>query len=149
MHTPMNAHPHPREQTTRTDRSVLLAEERFFAALNDGDREALENVVAEDCVLIDVLTGSEVPRSDFVHLVGSGRLVFESIERLGARVRWYGGTAIVTGQTRMSGRFDKQTFQVRSRYTHVYAEDRGGLRLVNAQGTPAPAPAAIVKERVR
>lgn len=132
-----------------TDRMALLAEERFFAALNERDREALEHLVAEDCVLIDVMTGSEVPRAEFVDLVSSGRLVFDSIERLGARVRLYGGTAIVTGQTRMSGRFDKQTFQVRSRYTHVYAQDRGGFRLVNAQGTPVPGAVAIVTEGVR
>ena len=133
----------------RTDRMALLAEERFFAALNEGNREALESVLGEDCVLIDVMTGSEVPRAEFVEFVGSGRLAFESIERLGARVRSYGATAIVTGQTRMSGRFDKQTFQVRSRYTHVYAEDPGGFRLVNAQGTPVPAAAAIVTGGVR
>lgn len=133
----------------QTDKMALLEEERFFAALRDRNREALESVLAEDCVLIDVMTGSEVPRAEFVDFVGSGRLVFELIERLGARVRLYGGTAIVTGQTRMSGRFDKQTFQVRSRYTHVYAEDGGGFRLVNAQGTPVPAAAAIVMGAVR
>lgn len=138
-----------KEETMKTDKMALLAEERFFAALNKGDREALEEVMADDCVLIDVMTGSEVPRREFVALVGTRRLVFESIERLDARVRLYGETAIVTGQTRMSGRFDKQTFQVRSRYTHVYAEDRGGFRLVNAQGTPVPAAAAIVTGAVR
>lgn len=140
---------HHKEQSVRTERMVLFAEERFFAALHDGDREALESVVAGECVFIDVLTGSEVPRGEFVDLVGSGRLVFESIERLGSRVRWYGGTAIVTGQTRMSGRFDRQMFLVRSRYTHVYAEVGDGFRLVNAQGTPVPAAAAIVKEAVQ
>jgi ketosteroid isomerase-like protein len=132
-----------------TDKMALFAEERFFAALNEADVGTLEDVMAEECVLIDVMTGSEVARAEFIGLVGSGRLVFERIERIGARVRLYGGTAIVTGQTRMSGRFDKQTFLVRSRYTHVYAEDRGRFRLVNAQGTPVPAAAAIVTEGVR
>lgn len=138
-----------KEHSMKTDKMALLAEEHFFAALNDGDRAALESVIADDGVLIDVMTGSEILRAEFVELVGSGRLVFESIERLGARVRLYGRTAVVTGQTRMSGRFDKQTFQVRSRYTHVYAEDRGGFRLVNAQGTPVPSAVAIVTGGVR
>jgi len=132
-----------------TDKVVLQAEERFFAALSEGNRQALGEIVADDCILIDVLTGSEVPRLDFVDLVGSRRLVFESIVRMPARVRRYGGTAIVTGQTRMTGRFDAQTFQVRSRYTHVYVQHRGGFRLVNAQGTPVPAAAAIVTGAVR
>jgi ketosteroid isomerase-like protein len=138
-----------KEHLMKSDKMALLEEERFFAALNEADVGTLEDVMAEECVLIDVMTGSEVPRAEFIGLVGSGRLVFERIERIGARVRLYGGTAIVTGQTRMSGRFDKQTFLVRSRYTHVYAEDRGRFRLVNAQGTPVPAAAAIVTEGVR
>ncbi|HET6373622.1 MAG TPA: nuclear transport factor 2 family protein [Candidatus Polarisedimenticolia bacterium] len=124
------------ENPMTTEATVLLAEDRFFAALSNGDQEELAGVLADDCVLIDVMTGSEVPRSDFVGLVGSGRLVFASIERLDARVRLYGGTAIVTGQTRMIGRFDALSFRVRSRYTHVYAQDLDAFRLVNAQGTP-------------
>lgn len=141
----MNSHKH----SMNNDRMALLAEERFFAALNEADHHTLESVMAEDCVLIDVMTGSEVPRAEFVGLIGSGRLAFQSIERLDSRVRLYGGTAIVTGQTRMSGRFDKQLFWVRSRYTHVYAEDHGRFRLVNAQGTPVPSAGAIVTEAVR
>ena len=138
-----------KEHLMNTDKMALLAEERFFAALGEADRDTLESVMAEDCVLIDVMTGSEVPRADFIALIGSGRLVFESIERLDSRVRLYGGTAIVTGQTRMSGRFDKQMYWVRSRYTHVYAEDHGRFRLVNAQGTPVPSAGAIVTEGAR
>lgn len=125
-----------------TERAVLTTEDGFFAALAEGDRKTLEGAVADDCVLIDVLSGSEVPRSVFVESLGSRRLVFESIERLGARVRLYGGTAVVTGETRMIGRFDHQAFQVHSRYTHVYVHGRDGFRLVNAQGTPV-APASV------
>lgn len=124
------------------DRSVLITEDRFFAALSKGDREALGSVVADDCVLIDVMTGSEAPPSVLVESVGSRRLVFESIERLDARVRVYGDTAVVTGQTRMIGRLDARAFQVHSRYTHVYVHGRDGYRLVNAQGTPVAMAAA-------
>ena len=119
-----------------TEREVLTAEDSFFAALSRSDRLALGDVVADDCVLVDVLTGSEVPRATFVGLVGSRRLRFESIERLGARVRLYAGMAVVTGRTRMSGRFGDHEFRVHSRYTHVYVRGRDGFRLVNAQGTP-------------
>jgi ketosteroid isomerase-like protein len=121
---------------------VLMAEERFFSALSRRDRKTLESVVADDCVLIDVLTGSEVPGAVFVDLVGSERLVFDSIERLDARVRLYDTTAVVTGETQMIGRFDAQPFRVRSRYTHVYAQGPDGFCLVNAQGTPVTAAAA-------
>ena len=119
-----------------TESAVLMTEDAFFAALSKGDRRALEGAVADECILIDVLSGSEVPRSVFVESLGSRRLAFESIERLGARVRLYGDTAVVTGETRMIGSFDGQAFQVHSRYTHVYVHGPNGFRLVNAQGTP-------------
>jgi ketosteroid isomerase-like protein len=121
---------------------VLMVEDRFFLALLQRDMELLEDVVADDCVLIDVLTGSEVPRAVFVELVGSQKLVFDSIERLDVRARLYGTTAVVTGETQMIGRFDAKPFRVHSRYTHVYAQGTDGFRLVNAQGTPVTALAA-------
>ena len=121
---------------------VTAAEDRFFAALLGGDRDGLESVVGDDCVLIDVLSGSEVPRGAFLDLVGSRRVVFESIERVDARVRLYGSAAVVTGQTRMAGRFEAQPFRVHSRYAHVYVRGRQGWRLVNAQGTPIAETAA-------
>jgi ketosteroid isomerase-like protein len=124
-----------------TESAVLMAEDRFFSALSKHDCEALGDVVADDCVLIDVMTGSEVPCAVFLEVVCSRQLVFDSIERLGARIRLYGGAAVVTGQTRMIGHLDAQAFQVHSRYTHVYAHGRDGFRLVNAQGTPVAAAA--------
>jgi ketosteroid isomerase-like protein len=132
-----------KEKTTTTaEDAVLKVEDRFFAALSRRDRGALELLVADDCILVDVLTGSEVPRSVFLELVGSERLVFESIEPLGARVRMYGVTAVVNGETRMVGRFETQRFTVHSRYTHVYAHMKDGFRLINAQGTPVTAVSA-------
>jgi ketosteroid isomerase-like protein len=121
---------------------VMQSEDRFFAALTRGDRADLLNVMGDECVLIDVMTGSEVPQAVFVDLVGSQRLVFDSIDRLEGRVRLYDTTAIVTGRTRMSGRYEGHAFRVHSRYTHVYARGRNGWRLVSAQGTPVAEAAA-------
>jgi ketosteroid isomerase-like protein len=125
-----------------TESAVLAVEDRFFAALSEGDRQTLETIVADDCILIDVLTGAEVPGPLFVEALGSRRLVFQSIERLEAKARVYDGTTIVTGQTRLVGHFEAKSFQVHSRYTHVYARVRAGLRLVNGQGTPVVATSA-------
>jgi hypothetical protein len=51
------------------------------------------------------------------------------------RVRLYPCVSIVTGQTRMRGHVDRDTFETHSRYTHVYVPAAGGWRLVSAQGT--------------
>jgi ketosteroid isomerase-like protein len=68
--------------------------------------------------------------------VGSGQLIFEAVERIDARIRLYRDAAVVTGQTRMKGRYGDQSFSPHSRYTHVYVHGSDGWQLVSAQGTP-------------
>jgi len=67
--------------------------------------------------------------------VAGRQLVFESIERIDSRVRVYGSAAVVTGQTRMGGRYQQQSWSAHSRYTHVYVRGDDGWRLASAQGT--------------
>jgi ketosteroid isomerase-like protein len=115
---------------------VLAAEDMFFQALLTSDGVRLDAVVTPDFLLIDVLSGSEIARAVLVDLVGSGQLKFDAVERLDARVRLFGEAAVVTGQTRMRGRFGDQTFAAHSRYTHVYVRRGGAWQLASAQGTP-------------
>jgi ketosteroid isomerase-like protein len=115
---------------------VSAAEDGFFGALLRGDGEALRALLTPDFVLIDVMTGSEIAGALLADLVGGGQLVFESIERIDSRVRAYGSAGVVTGQTRMRGRFQDQHFSAHSRYTHVYVRADSGWRLASAQGTP-------------
>lgn len=118
-----------------TEHEVSRAEREFFDALLAGNGPGLDVVLADDFQLIDVMTGSEVPRAVLIDLVGSRQLRFDTVHLVDSRVRSYGDTAIVTGQTRMSGGFGDQAFEARSRYTHVYIREKGRWRLVAAQGT--------------
>ncbi|MGH9840107.1 MAG: nuclear transport factor 2 family protein [Blastocatellia bacterium] len=116
-------------------------EKEFFTALIEANVETLDRVLADDFVLIDVMTGSEVAKSALLDVVGGGHLKFARIDRLEFRVRVYGTTAVVTGRTEMSGRFGGQPFGAGSRYTHVFVEQGGQWRMVAAQGTQiAPNP---------
>jgi ketosteroid isomerase-like protein len=118
---------------------VLAAESRFFGALLAGDGVALRALLTADFLLIDVMTGSEIPGPVLADIVGSRQLRFDSVERLDARVRGYGPAAVVTGQTRMRGRYGEQPFSAHSRYTHVYVRSEVGWRLASGQGTPIAA----------
>ena len=122
-----------------TTEEVSAAEDRFFAALLAADGGALDALLTPDFVLVDVMTGSEIPKSALRELVAGGPLVFESIERIDSRVRAYGSAAVVTGQTRMRGRYQQQSWSAHSRYTHVYVRGDDGWRLASAQGTPIAA----------
>ena len=119
----------------------LAAERRFFDALVRGDVRALEEILADDFLLIDVMSGSEVPRAAMLDVLGSGQLKFHSIEPAEARVRRYGAAAVITGRTEMRMSFGDQAIAARSRYTHVFVEQDGRWRMVSAQGTQiAPPP---------
>jgi ketosteroid isomerase-like protein len=119
-----------------------VVEREFFRALIEANSAALERLLTDDCLLIDVMSGSEVTRAQLIDSVTSGRLQFDEINRIDYRVRPYGLLAIVTGQTEMIGSFDGQTFNVPSRYTHVFVDQGYGWRMATAQGTQIIAPPA-------
>jgi len=113
---------------------VLSLERQFFNGLI-ANVDAVEVLTSNDSLLVDVLSGSEVIKSELITVLRSGQLKFGEIESLGSRVRFYEGTALVTGSTAMSGRFGDDPFSVVSRYTHVYVRSRDRWHLVSAQGT--------------
>jgi ketosteroid isomerase-like protein len=119
---------------------VLDMDQSFFSALLSGDALALSEVLTDDFVLVDVMAGGVIRRDDLVGVVGSGEMVFASIELVGSPlVREYASTlAITVGETRMAGRFGSQSWSAHSRFTHVFVRADAGApwRLASAQGTP-------------
>ena len=87
--------------------------------------EALDRILGEDFLLIDVMTGSELKKPDLLAILRSGQLKFEAIEPVESQVRLYGITAVITGRTQMSGRFGETPFTASSRYTDVFVKDQG------------------------
>jgi hypothetical protein len=120
---------------TKTIADPMVAEQQFFSSLTSADIDTLEQILAIDFLVIDVMSGSEVTRDAFMDVLRSGILKFEVIQALEKRVRLYDDTAIVTGRTQMSGMFRGERFTLNSRYTHVYVELHGRWQLVSAQGT--------------
>lgn len=114
---------------------VLRVERRFFNALIEENSADLDQLLSDDFLLIDVLSGAEIDKATLLAAVSSDQLNFEKIDLLDSRIRFYDGTAVVTGRTRMNGRFADSQFAVFSRYTHVYWKQRDCWCLVAAQGT--------------
>lgn len=113
----------------------LATEHRFFRALIGADAEELDRIMADDCVMIDVMRGGETPKAALLEAVASSQARFESIDPTEVRVRRYGGTAVVTGRTEMRVRLGESLFALSSRYTHIYVEHHDRWRMVAAQGT--------------
>src|SRR6266699_532505 len=119
----------------------LAADKRFFEALVAGDAQALDHILTDDFILIDVMSGSEIAKPALLTAIGSKQVKFEAIEPADNRVRLYQTTAIITGRTQMKGQLGDAPFAVSSRYTHVFVSLQSEWCLATAQGTPiAPAP---------
>jgi ketosteroid isomerase-like protein len=117
---------HPAENT----------DDRFFAALLAADGPALQELLAPDFTIIDVMAGSVVDRDPFVAAVRDKVVGFDSIDVEGRAARSYGDdAAVIVGSTRMAGTFAGNRFAVHSRYTHVFVRQDASWRLASAQGT--------------
>lgn len=114
----------------------LETNRRFFAALTGQDSKALHEILSDNFILIDVLSGSEVTKTDLIGALESSQLVFKSVEPSLPTVRLFGATAVITGRTEMVGQYGAASFTVHSRYTHVFYKEQLVWLLVSAQGTP-------------
>lgn len=112
--------------------SPLATQRQFFDSLISSDRPSLDQLLADDFVLIDVMGGPEITKPDLLKTLGSGELKFEAIEPADTRVRIYGHAAVITGRMRIGGRVEQMPFVVRSRYTYLFVQQQERWRLVSA-----------------
>ncbi len=121
---------------------VLACDESFFAALLAADHELLGTILADDFLIIDVLSGQVARREELLGAISSGQLRFAEVTRHAEErsVRLRDSAAVVAGRTRMVMSYRGDEVTVQSRYTHVYARESGRWRLMSVQGTPTSAP---------
>ena len=124
------------DKKTSNQASPKEVERQFFSSLIQSDHIALDRILTDDFILIDVLRGAEIDKTTLLEVIRSGQLKFETIEPSEVRLRLYRATAIVTGRTHMYGRFGDVPFTAHSRYTHVYIQQQAEWRSASAQGTP-------------
>ena len=117
---------------------VLACDESFFTALLAADHELLAAILADDFLIIDVLSGQVAHREELLGAISSGQLRFAEVTRHAEErsVRLRDSAAVVAGRTRMVMCYQGDEVTVQSRYTHVYARESGRWRLMSAQGTP-------------
>jgi ketosteroid isomerase-like protein len=112
------------------------AEDEYFEALLAGDVDRVDNLLADDFVIVDIISGAVADRAAFIGAIRDRLLRFERVNLVERLTRRHDDTAIIVGRTEMSGSFGEEPFAAASRYTHVllrHADRR--WRLATAQGT--------------
>jgi ketosteroid isomerase-like protein len=121
-------------------RALGCADLAFFDALLDIDISTLEELLAEEFLLVDVGSGAVHQRAAFLEAIERRVVTFRGIETFPDEtvIRLAGpGTGIVIGRTGMSFSGPEATAtKVASRYTHVFQADGSNWQLLSAQGTP-------------
>lgn len=113
---------------------LTLIEEKLAAAWVSGDHTYHEQILADDWSVIDptgrILTKAEVLREAFT---GERVITDGKIDQI--NVRDFGDWAVVTGRTRMSGRYQGEAMNVTLRFTDVFVRKDREWECAASQGT--------------
>ena len=103
------------------------------------DRTAIEANMAADFRQIDG-RGQVETKASFVDGLMSPDLVLDPYTVEDFELRVYGDTALLSGRTRMSGRYQGQPFSTHYRYIDIYVKRGGDWKIVSVQISPLPPP---------
>ena len=103
------------------------------------DRAAVAANMADDFRNIDG-AGTVAGKAAFVDGLMDEKLVIDPYTVEDFDVRLFGDVALLSGRTKMTGRFDGKPFTSHYRYIDVYAKRNGRWQIVSVQITRLPAP---------
>ncbi|WP_457390530.1 nuclear transport factor 2 family protein [Roseateles sp. P5_E1] len=103
------------------------------------DRAAIEANMADDFRQIDG-RGNVETKASFVEGLVSPDLVIDPYTVEDFEVRAYGDTALLSGRTRMTGRYQGQAFKSHYRYIDIYVKRGGAWKIVSVQISRIPEP---------
>jgi hypothetical protein len=116
------------------EHEVRTAERQRFEAMMKQDVAALDTLLDEDLTYVHT-DGEMQSKSEFIDLIRSRRLVYESIAPSEMHVRVYEGVAIVTGLSQMRVRSATGASSFQIRFTEAYVRREGRWLLTAWQAT--------------
>lgn len=111
--------------------------DRWDHAIVRKDKAAIEDNMADDFRQIDG-QGHVETKASFVADLVSPDLVIDPYTVDGLDVRLYGEVALLSGTTRMTGRYQGKPFTTRYRYIDVYVRRSGAWKIVSVQVSKLP-----------
>jgi len=102
------------------------------------DEAAIAGNMAEDFRIID-RRGDIAGKQAFVADIVDPKLTIDPYTVEDFEVRLYGDTALLSGRTHMTGKYDGQPFTSNYRYIDIYVRKGGVWKIVSVQITQLPA----------
>ena len=113
--------------------------DRWDQAIVAKDRTAIEANMADDFRQIDS-RGNVETKASFVDGLVDAELTINPYTVEDFDVRVYGDTALLSGRTRMAGRYQGQPFSTHYRYIDIYVKRAGVWKIVSVQTSAIPDP---------
>ena len=101
------------------------------------DEKAIADNMAEDFRQIDPRANLETKKS-FVAGILDPKLTIDPYTVEEFEVRLYGDTALLSGRTHMTGKYDGEVFESNYRYIDIYVRRNGAWKIVSVQITRIP-----------
>ena len=128
----------PENSDLQTSMTLLTSQaDAWDKAIVRKDRAAIEANMAEDFRQIDS-AGNVETKASFVDGLVSDKLEIDPYTVEDFDVRLYGDVALLSGRTRMTGRYDGKPFTSHYRYIDIYARKDGLWKIVSVQITKIP-----------
>ena len=118
----------------QVERAIEELEDKRYEAMKRADREALEQLLADDLTYVHT-SGRVETKSQFINSIESGEILYRSIDREDVQVRIYGSTAVVTGLANVNVELRGQVEHLRIRFIDVYVRQNGHWNMVAWQST--------------
>jgi hypothetical protein len=119
------------------DEVVRIHSEVFYDALKSHNYAALEELYSDDYMLLR-LDGFVLNKLEVLEYLRTKGLKFHSIELCQSKVRIYGTTAVLTGESRTVTSRNGIEVRAHFRIIAVYVRDGELIRLVHFQSTGIP-----------
>ncbi len=108
---------------------VLKADDAFTAAIAKSDAKAFDGITSDDYVLTTSL-GTVRDKAQNLDALKGGGLTFDKIENDEQKAHMYGDVAVVTGLSKLKGKYKDRTFDDSYRWTRVWVQHGGAWTCV-------------------
>lgn len=115
----------------------MQMERNWAKAIVERNIAKVREIVAADAVLTTP-DGTVQSLDDDLAELQSGAFTAELYDSFDMRVKLYGDCAVVTGKTKLKGKYNGENVQDQFRWTDTFVKRKGRWQVVASQATPLP-----------